>query len=154
MWETTRVRSLGREDPLEKEMAPHSSALVWKIPWTEKPGRLQSMGSQRVGHNWATSLSLSITSLAKEFKEFPSCVFSILLLHGPWYQMKLSAHWNQTDETGAGYSAIFLGLWVAHQIWGWSLHTYLACLLGSQRFSQPWDYRWFQIHHGNLASSS
>ena len=44
-------RSLGQEDPLEKEMATHSSTLAWKIPWTEKPGRLQSMGSQRVGHD-------------------------------------------------------------------------------------------------------
>ena len=47
----TRVQSLGWEDPLEKEMAPHSSTLAWKIPWTEEPGGLQSMGSQRVGHN-------------------------------------------------------------------------------------------------------
>ena len=47
----TRVRSLGREDPLEKEMVTHSSILAWRIPWTEKPGRLQSMGSQRVGHD-------------------------------------------------------------------------------------------------------
>ena len=47
----TRVRSLGREDPLEKAMATHSSTLAWKIPWTEEPGGLQSMGSQRVGHN-------------------------------------------------------------------------------------------------------
>ena len=46
MWETW-VRSLGREDPLEKEMATHSSILAWKIPWTEEPGRLQSMGSQK-----------------------------------------------------------------------------------------------------------
>ena len=46
-----RVRFLGREDPLEKEMAIHSSTLAWKIPWTEEPDRLQSMGSQRVGHN-------------------------------------------------------------------------------------------------------
>ena len=45
------VRSLGQEDPLEKEMATHSGTLVWKIPWMEKPGRLQSMGSQRVGHD-------------------------------------------------------------------------------------------------------
>ena len=45
------VRSLGWEDPLEKEMATHSSTLAWKIPWTEEPGRLQSMGSQRVGHD-------------------------------------------------------------------------------------------------------
>ena len=47
----TRVRSLGLEDPLEKEMITHSSTLAWKIPWTEKHGRLQSMGSQRVGHD-------------------------------------------------------------------------------------------------------
>ena len=47
----TWVQSLGREDPLEKEMAPYSSILAWKIPWTEEPGRLQSMGSHRVGHD-------------------------------------------------------------------------------------------------------
>ena len=47
----TWVRSLDREDPLEKEMATHSSILAWKIPWTEEPGRLQFMGSQRVGHH-------------------------------------------------------------------------------------------------------
>ena len=47
----TQVQSLGREDPLEKEMATHSSILAWKIPWTEEPGELQSMGPQRVGHD-------------------------------------------------------------------------------------------------------
>ena len=50
MWET-RVQSLGREDPLEKEMATHSSILAWKIPWMEESGRLQSMGWQRVGYD-------------------------------------------------------------------------------------------------------
>ena len=50
MWETG-VRSLGQEDPLEKEMATHSSILAWRIPWTEEFGRLQSTGLQRVGHN-------------------------------------------------------------------------------------------------------
>ena len=50
MWET-QVQSLGREDPLEKEMATHSGTPGWKIPWTEEPGRLQSMGSQRVGQH-------------------------------------------------------------------------------------------------------
>ena len=49
-----QVQSLSREDPLEKETATHSSILAWEIPWTEKPGRLQSMGWQRVGHNLAT----------------------------------------------------------------------------------------------------
>ena len=53
----TWVRSLDQEDPLEKEMAPHSSILAWSIPWTEEPGRLQSTGSQRVGHDWVTSLT-------------------------------------------------------------------------------------------------
>ena len=57
----TQVWSLAWELPLEKEMAHHSSILAWKIPWTEEPGRLQSIGSQRVGHDWATSLSLSFT---------------------------------------------------------------------------------------------
>ena len=47
----TQVQSLGQEDPLEEEMATHSSILAWRIPWTEEPGELQSMGSQRVGHD-------------------------------------------------------------------------------------------------------
>ena len=47
----TQVRSLGQEDPLEKEMATHSSILAWRIPWTEEPGRLQSMGLQTVRHD-------------------------------------------------------------------------------------------------------
>ena len=51
----TQVWSLGREDPLEKGMATHSSILAWRIPWTEAPGRLQSTGSPRVGHDWATN---------------------------------------------------------------------------------------------------
>ena len=57
--QNTQVWSLGPEDPLEKEMATHSSTIAWKIPGMEEPGKLQSMVSQKVGHNWATSLSLS-----------------------------------------------------------------------------------------------
>ena len=72
----TRVQSLVWEDPLEKEMATHSSTLAWKIPWTEEPGGLQSMGLQRVGHDWATSLSLSCLEKTLESpldcKEFKS----------------------------------------------------------------------------------
>ena len=62
MW----VWPLGREDPLEKEMAPHSSTLVWKIPLTEEPGGLQSMGSQRVGHDWATKQQQQLTRESDE----------------------------------------------------------------------------------------
>ena len=47
----TQVQALGQEDTLEKEMATHSSILAWRVPWTEEPGRLQSMGLQRVGHD-------------------------------------------------------------------------------------------------------
>ena len=52
MWKTW-VQSLGWEDPLEEDMATHSSTLAWRIPWTEEPGELQSMGSQRVRHDWS-----------------------------------------------------------------------------------------------------
>ena len=62
----TGVHSLGWEDPLEKERAPHSSTFAWKIPWTEEPRRLQSLGSQRVRHDWATSLK---TNMRMEFGE-------------------------------------------------------------------------------------
>ena len=50
----TLVQSLGQEDPLEKGMATHSSIFAWRIPWTEEPSGLQSVGSQRIGHNWVT----------------------------------------------------------------------------------------------------
>ena len=67
----TWLQSLGREDPLEKEMATHSSILAWRIPWMEEPGRLQSMGSQRVGHDWATSLfSVMFASLLRNFNTY------------------------------------------------------------------------------------
>ena len=60
----TQVWSQGLEDSLEKGMATHSSSLAWRIPWTEEPGRLQSMGLQRVGHNWVTNtFTLLQTSL-------------------------------------------------------------------------------------------
>ena len=66
----TWVRSLDPGDPLEKEMATPSSTLAWKIPWMEEPGRLQSMGSQRVRHNWATSLRFTS---AKAVSKYPCC---------------------------------------------------------------------------------
>ena len=59
----TPVRSLGREDPLERAMATHSSILAWRIPWAGDPGRLQSTGSQRVGHNRTDRLSLHSDTL-------------------------------------------------------------------------------------------
>ena len=69
----TQVQSLGQEDPLEKEMATHSSILAWRIPWTEEPGGLQSTGSQRVGHDRATSLSLFFLHPLKRTVSFLIC---------------------------------------------------------------------------------
>ena len=74
----TWVRSLGRKDSLEKEMPIHSSILAWKIPWMEEPGGLQSVGSQRVRHDWATSLSfflLYINLLSSENLKDLFCSF-------------------------------------------------------------------------------
>ena len=80
----TRVQPLGWEDALGKEMATHSSILAWRIPWTEEPGRLQSTGSQRVGHDRATSLSLSLFllphSTLKKKKKTNLPYFSFLFL--------------------------------------------------------------------------
>ena len=76
----TWVQSLDQENPLEKGMATHCSILAWKIPWMEEPGGLQSIGSQRVGHDWATSLSFSF-----HLPLDPSKV--------PWYHTWLS-HWT------------------------------------------------------------
>ena len=64
----TQVQSLGLQDPLEKEMATHSRILAWKIPWTEEPGRLQSMGSQRVRHDVETKQQQHLLQL-KDIKQ-------------------------------------------------------------------------------------
>ena len=79
----TRVQSLGWEDPLEKEMEAHSSILAWKIPWAAEPGRLQSMGLLRVGHDWATSLLL-FTFMHWRRKWKPTPVFLPGKSHGQW----------------------------------------------------------------------
>ena len=84
----TWVKTLGQEDPLEKRMATHSSILFWRIPWTEEPGGLQSMGSQRVGHDWVinTSLYLCVCCLHTAVLEWhlpEGKVYLITLFQGP-----------------------------------------------------------------------
>ena len=79
MWEPG-VQSLGREDLLEKEMATHSSILAWKIPWTEEPGRLQSMGSERVRHDWVTSLSLWLYPALSSSPAINAFYFGVVML--------------------------------------------------------------------------
>ena len=87
----TWVRSMSREDPLEKETATHSSILAWRIPGTEEPGGLQSMGSQRVRHDWATSLH--ITSL-KLRTGFASCqTMHYKLTYQEWINKRNPCWW-------------------------------------------------------------
>ena len=85
----SQVRSLGWEDPLEKEMATHSSILAWKMPWTEEPGRLQTIGLQRIRHDRATSLSLSIlnrwyTTYVSHIVVVVQFLSRVLLFVTPW----------------------------------------------------------------------
>ena len=104
MWET-RVQSLGQEDLLEKEMAPHSSTLAWKIPRMEKPGRLQSMGSQRVRNDWATSLSLQAYCFPYPernilYVSLTSCCVSVqFFVLKPVNFTILSFNWDRKDYT-------------------------------------------------------
>ena len=83
----TGVRSLVQKDPLENEMATHSSVLAWRIPWTEEPGGLQYMGSQRVGHDWVTTLHFIVIKIALFVVFYCSLVaqwfLTLLWPHGP-----------------------------------------------------------------------
>ena len=81
----TRVRALGWEDLLEKEMAIHSGTIAWKIPWTEEPGRLPSMGLQRVGYDWVTSLHyMFFTDLSFDYCVVSLLVYCVQLLSCVW----------------------------------------------------------------------
>ena len=73
----------------------------------------------------------------KRIQGFSLLYVFVLLLHGPWCQLRLSVQWNQADGMAAGYSALFLDLWGAHQIWGWPFHTYLACYEIHSNFPSP-----------------
>ena len=88
--DTGSSSSLGQEDPLEKVTATHSSILAWRIPWIEEPGGLQSMGSQRVGHGWATNtLTFSLTHRKCIGKVVTFFFFPLFLLDHP----PQTCHW-------------------------------------------------------------
>ena len=91
----TWVPSLGWEDPLEKEMATHFSILAWPIPWMEEPGGVQSTGSQRVGHDWTTSLSLSEVSetILSSFHSFYFILLFRSYFHHFIFQLADSSFW-------------------------------------------------------------
>ena len=105
MWET-QVRFLGREDPLEKEMATHSSTLAWKIPWMEESDRLQSMGLQRVGHNWVTELNWTEINLERNRSISHSCHVESTLKAAEVYLLgeleDIAANWEMNKLTWQG----------------------------------------------------
>ena len=132
----TRVGSLGREDPLEKEMAPHSSTIVWKIPWTEEPGRLQSMGSQRVGQDWATSLSLC-HALPKcaSYKQGVDSLEKTLMLGGIGGRRRRGRQrmrWQMASPTRRTW------VWVNSGSWWWTGRPGVLRFMGSQRVGHDW----------------
>ena len=117
MWETW-VHSLSWEDPLEKKMATHSSILAWRVPWTAELGGLQSMGLQRVWHDWATSLSPSVSFC------FSLHMLSMLFLRPCWYiSLKL----------------VFLPFPTPHHI---KVILFLHLLEVFTQISSPWDLLW------------
>ena len=120
----TWVPSLGWEDPLEKETANHSRTLAWKTPWTEEPGRLQSMRSQIVGHNWATSLSLPL--LPDDILPIFCIIFRMFLLNCPSFLAKttidssVDLKWNDLQLPRASKTG------KAHTKWETGKRTCLA----------------------------
>ena len=113
-WVKETLWSLGQEDPLEEGMATHSTVLAWRIPWTEEPGGLQSMGLQRVGHNWATNTSTSKgIRMQKESPSFPcphtegvgranaqTCWMKSVAASAGWSPELTEPVGGVTDETG------------------------------------------------------
>ena len=140
----TRVRSLGWEDPLEKEMAIHSSILAWRIPWTEEPGGLESMGPQRVRNDWAKHFHFHFCKFRRinttELEEEMANCFSILFCEIPW-----------TEEPGGLQSMV-------SQSWTWlSTHTYNGKMSFHKKtrktfYIKTWNhlqdkyFKWFKKH--------
>ena len=123
MWET-QVWSLGREDSLEEEMATHSSILAWETPRMEEPGRLQSVGSQRVGQDWATSVSVlrlifilfslftnSLISLDKSISETSSSIQEVDILQRPLLSMTGVKIWRKARNEACSHLVWFLWCW-------------------------------------------
>ena len=135
----TWVRSLGQEDPLEKEMATHSNIRAWRILWMEEPSRLQSTGSQRVGHNWATSLSLSITMVGKGGGEWSEPFSGKRIFYNVHVVTNFMCHLHWIRECADICLNIISGrIYESVSGWDWHLNQY------SSRWPSP---MWLGIVH-------
>ena len=152
MWETL-VLSMGQEDPLEKEMATHSSILVWKTPWVEEPDGLLSMGSQRVGHDWVTSpspilckdwcWSWNSSTLATWFEELTH-------LKRPWFWERLKVGGEGDNREWDGWMASptqWTWVWVNSGSWWWTGRPGVLQFMGLQGVGYDWvtDLNWNEI---------
>ena len=157
MWETL-VLSLGQEDPLEKEMATHSSILVWKTPWMEEPDGLLSMGLQRVGHDWVTSpspilwkdwsWSWNSSTLATWFEELTH-------LKRPWCWERLKVGGEGDNREWDGWMASptqWTWVWVNSRSWWWTGRPGVLQFMGLQGVGHDWvtDLNWTEILYNNL----
>ena len=127
-------RSLGWEDPLEKEMATHSSNLAWKIPWMEQPGVLQSMGSQRVGHDF--TFTLNIMPIYHKNFVLPDFTSSSNMHLGYNMVWMFESPTNLYVEMLA-LTTMLLNFWEVIRPWEWSSHNEISAFTGeSQESSQ------------------
>ena len=153
----SRVWSLGREDPLEKGMTTYSSILAWRIPWTEEAGGLQSMRSQRVGHNWACKRAWNwpseesqrrVPAIDQEKKNFLIVLLGARCGVGPMHHGRLEVE-KEMLCAGPSWSPSFSfrissswgGRWVVQVGWGddWQLHVLFECRAGQLT---PWLSSW------------
>ena len=125
----TQVRSLGWEDPLEKEMAAHSSILAWKIPWTVEPGRLLSTGSQRVGHDWVTSLHFTWPLICgiKIWHKWTYPWNRITQRTDCWLLRQRGVGGKREWEAGVSRSKSVYILWINNKVLLYSTGNYTLC---------------------------
>ena len=109
----TWVRFLGQEDSLEKGMATHCSILAWRIPWTEEPGGLQSMGSQRARHNWATNANPCPLIWLPQFCHYPK---GFVFFFEPNPEFRKLYHWWKKWVGGWELSVLQQGEWVLGEL--------------------------------------
>ena len=111
----TWVQYLGQKDPLEKEMATHCSILAWIIPWTEKPGGLQSMGLQRVGHNWVINTFTFNIFLGNSFINCPSILSYFFYFFSPYILYMLHSFKNYSSNA---CWELEIQQWTRYREWG------------------------------------
>ena len=134
--EERQVRSLGREDPLEKGLTAHSSILAWRIPWTEEPGGLQSMESQRVGQDWVTNTFIfTIFHCIYVPHLYSFILFSLTCIISLNFHNSLCGGFHPADRGGPGLGDQARLLLKPSKVSAMALHSQLLILKGELSLS-------------------